>query len=98
MDTYPQSGILVEAEEFNDFGGWILDSQFKIEMGSPYLLQMPQLRSPSLMPVSTESGSARKTGFRAIIREGPLWQSTGKASLLNSAPMTRTGTGSLVVK
>ncbi|MBC7275902.1 FAD-dependent oxidoreductase [Nocardioides sp.] len=30
--------ILVEAEEFDDFGGWTLDSQFEMEMGSPYLL------------------------------------------------------------
>ncbi|WP_066903305.1 FAD-dependent oxidoreductase [Millisia brevis] len=32
------SGILIEAEEFDDFGGWVLDSQFEHEMGSPYLL------------------------------------------------------------
>lgn len=30
--------ILLEAEEFDDFGGWTLDSQFEVEMGSPYLL------------------------------------------------------------
>ncbi|MEM9609514.1 MAG: FAD-dependent oxidoreductase [Actinomycetota bacterium] len=30
--------ILIEAEEFADFGGWLLDSQFDAEMGSPYLL------------------------------------------------------------
>ena len=30
--------ILIEAEEFNDFGGWVFDSQFDTEMGSPYLL------------------------------------------------------------
>jgi hypothetical protein len=32
------SGILVEAEDFDDYGGWLLDSQFELEMGSPYLL------------------------------------------------------------
>jgi hypothetical protein len=32
------SGILVEAEEFDDYGGWVLDSQFELQMGSPYLL------------------------------------------------------------
>lgn len=32
------TGILVEAEEFDDFGGWVLDSQFELQMGSPYLL------------------------------------------------------------
>lgn len=30
--------ILVSAPEFDDFGGWTLDSQFESAMGSPYLL------------------------------------------------------------
>ncbi|MEM9616161.1 MAG: FAD-dependent oxidoreductase [Actinomycetota bacterium] len=30
--------LLIEAEEFADYGGWLLDSQFEIQMGSPYLL------------------------------------------------------------
>ncbi len=30
--------LLLEAEEFDDHGGWLLDSQFEIQMGSPYLL------------------------------------------------------------
>lgn len=34
---YP-SGILVEAEAFNHYGGWIMDPKFDLEMGSPYLL------------------------------------------------------------
>lgn len=37
-DTYPAMGLLVEAEAFDDFGGWALDSQFEMEMGSPYLI------------------------------------------------------------
>lgn len=32
------SCILCETESFSDFGGWIPDSQFVDEMGSPYLL------------------------------------------------------------
>ena len=32
------SGILIEAEDFDDYGGWMLDSQFEAQMGSPYLL------------------------------------------------------------
>jgi hypothetical protein len=32
------SEILVEAEAFEDYGSWILDSQFEEQMGSPYLL------------------------------------------------------------
>lgn len=31
-------GILIEAESFDDFGGWSLDSQFIHTMGSPYLI------------------------------------------------------------
>ncbi|MEM1389996.1 MAG: FAD-dependent oxidoreductase [Pseudomonadota bacterium] len=34
----PSRNILVEAEDFDDFGGWILDSQFETVMGSPYLM------------------------------------------------------------
>ncbi len=30
--------ILLEAEAFDDHGGWTLDSQFEAQMGSPYLL------------------------------------------------------------
>lgn len=32
------SGLLIEAEDFADHGGWVLDSQFEAQMGSPYLL------------------------------------------------------------
>jgi len=34
----PRPGILIEAEDFDDYGGWLLDSQFELQMGSPYLL------------------------------------------------------------
>jgi len=30
--------VLVEAEQFGDYGGWVLDQQFMDEMGSPFLL------------------------------------------------------------
>ena len=30
--------VLVEAEGFDDLGGWVVDQQFMDEMGSPYLL------------------------------------------------------------
>lgn len=32
------SSILVEAEDFENYGGWVMDSQFETQMGSPYLL------------------------------------------------------------
>lgn len=34
----PDGTVLVEAEMFDDFGGWVLDQQFMDLMGSPYLL------------------------------------------------------------
>lgn len=33
-----KAGILIEAEDFENYGGWVLDSQFETQMGSPYLL------------------------------------------------------------
>lgn len=30
--------ILIEAESFNDIGGWVVDPQFEQQMGSPYLM------------------------------------------------------------
>ncbi|MCQ4312799.1 hypothetical protein NAV33_12940 [Pseudomonas stutzeri] len=36
--TQLPSGILIEAEDFDSYGGWVLDSQFETVMGSPYLL------------------------------------------------------------
>lgn len=38
MVRVPHTGILVEAEAFDDLGGWIVDSQWELEMRSPYLL------------------------------------------------------------
>jgi hypothetical protein len=34
----PANGLLLEAESFERFGGWVLDPQFMDQMGSPYLL------------------------------------------------------------
>lgn len=36
--AFPKSGVLIEAEDFDSYGGWVLDSQFQAVMGSPYLL------------------------------------------------------------
>lgn len=38
MNAAKLPNILVEAEDFADYGGWVLDSQFEAVMGSPYLL------------------------------------------------------------
>ena len=34
----PPQDLLVEAESFQDKGGWVVDPQFTHSMGSPYLL------------------------------------------------------------
>jgi len=36
-DTLPE-GVLLEAERFDERGGWVVDSQFMDQMGSPFLL------------------------------------------------------------
>lgn len=38
MEKSPETGLLIEAEAFDDHGGWVMDSQFELVMGSPYLL------------------------------------------------------------
>ena len=38
MKNVANEEMLIEAEDFDDYGGWVLDSQFDHEMGSPYLL------------------------------------------------------------
>lgn len=38
MNDKQRFELLVEAESFENFGGWTMDSQFEDEMGSPYLL------------------------------------------------------------
>ena len=34
----PQNLVLVEAEGFDNLGGWVIDQQFMDQMGSPFLL------------------------------------------------------------
>jgi hypothetical protein len=38
MISAQTSSLLIEAESFNDKGGWVVDPQFVEQMGSPYLL------------------------------------------------------------
>lgn len=33
-----KQGVLLEAERFDNYGGWLLDSQFEADMGSAYLI------------------------------------------------------------
>ena len=51
------TGILVEAEDFASYGGWLLDSQFEAQMGSPYLLAhglgRPVADAATVIPVAS---------------------------------------------
>lgn len=37
-NAVPSRDLLIEAEDFDDLSGWTVDSQFEVQMGSPYLL------------------------------------------------------------
>lgn len=36
--NYTEDKVFIEAESFNDYGGWVNDAQFIDQMGSPYLM------------------------------------------------------------
>jgi hypothetical protein len=38
MASSSSNSVLVEAKSFANFIKWVLDSQFDLEMGSPYLM------------------------------------------------------------
>ncbi len=38
VSTASADTVLLEAESFEDPGGWVIDQQFMDQMGSPYLL------------------------------------------------------------
>ncbi|MBW8017217.1 MAG: FAD-dependent oxidoreductase [Planctomycetes bacterium] len=61
-DVNPGTSILVEAESFDDYGGWSLDTQFMDQMGSPYLIAHgvgKPVGDASTTVTCSESGSYR---------------------------------------
>ena len=38
VSTATANTVLIEAEAFEDLGGWVIDQQFMDQMGSPFLL------------------------------------------------------------
>lgn len=83
------SGTLIEAEDFDDYGGWVLDSQFETQMGSPYLLAhglgRPVADARTL--VSLDEGGPYRVWVRT--RDWAAPHSPGRFSLLiNGAPLT----------
>ena len=69
--TPPLSGIFIEAESMDSLGGWVLDQQSMVQMGSPYIMahgmgvpvKMPLQLLLQKMEVLTICGYAPKTGL-----------------------------------
>lgn len=59
-------GILIEAEDFDSYGGWVLDSQFETRMGSPYLLAHGLGRPVADATTAVEVGEAGE--YRVWVR------------------------------
>jgi hypothetical protein len=92
--------LFLEAEGFEDFGGWELDQQSMDQMGSPYLLAHG-LGVPVPRRANIASGSARVIGLRpGKLRGLPAnsnWWSTASRSLKFSEPRAQRGTGMMAV-
>ncbi len=87
--------LLVEAESFQDRGGWELDTQFVDIMGSPYLLAHG-LGEPVKDATTLVTFPAQGT-FRVFVRTkdwGAHWKAPGAPGkfqlLLNGAPLAET--------
>ena len=82
-----QDGILVEAESFDQHGGWALDTQFVDAMGSPYLLAHGLGQ-----PVADAVTSLRieRAGRYRVLARTLDWVARCRSS---SAPKARTGAG-----
>ena len=80
--------VLVEAEAFADHGGWVMDSQFEVEMGSPYLLAhglgRPVADATTAVdipaPGRTASGCGPRTGCPPTTRAASRSRSTASSS------------------
>ena len=63
--------IFIEAESFDNKGGWVLDNQSMKQMGSSYLLAHGLLQQSSKLRIreNTEFGSEHEIGLRNGIRQ-----------------------------
>ena len=62
----PAAEVLVEAEGFDDTGGWVIDQQFMDVMGSPYLLAHGMGRP--VQPAATEVAFPETGTYRLWVR------------------------------
>ena len=87
--------VLVEAESFENHGGWKLDTQFITEMGSPYLLAHGLGRPVDDATTSVEFPAAGK--YRVFVRTKDWvarWKAEGQPGRfqlsVNGKPLTET--------
>lgn len=64
--TIKAKGVLVEAESFDNKGGWVVDQQFMDHMGSPYLLAHG-LGNP-VLNASTSVSFSKKGVYKVYVR------------------------------
>ena len=60
--------VVIEAEWFEDYGGWVNDTQFMDQMGSPYLLAQEEEPEPGAEQPDKKSGDAKAKRFKVMVR------------------------------
>jgi hypothetical protein len=97
------NSVLVEAESFANFGGWVHDSQFDLEMGSPYLMahgnRRPVQGATTAVCIPTVGryihGFAQRIGFQVTSRVDFPSTSMVRLSIRSLVLTIRTGLGSM---
>lgn len=72
--------VLVEAESFDDLGGWVVDPQFEQQMGSPYLMAhgMGVKVKPAKTKVAFEKAGRYHVWVRTMNWAPGSWEAPGK--------------------
>ena len=82
MSNVDLPNLLIEAEDFSEYGGWVLDSQFESVMGSPYLLAHGLGRPVSDATTSFEVGIAGEYQLFVRAKDWVPGHSPGRFQLL----------------
>ena len=82
--------MLIEAEDFADYGGWALDSQFESVMGSPYLLAHGLGKPVADATTTVEVGVAGEYAIFVRAKDWVPGHAPGRFNLLiNDLPLER---------